>query len=126
MGSNMLSEYLPNNNISMLDVLKELQIRITTMVEKSKVSKEEFIKAFEDFIFIRDTFWHIKSNFIREGTLRAGIILVIKKISPLLTMITILSESVSENDVNPESIHLSLQKLSYDFSTIMEEFESKM
>ena len=123
----MLTEYLPNGNISMLDMLHELQIRISKMVEVSRPDKEndEFENTFEDFIFIRDNFWHIKSKFIRTGTLRGGGILVIKKISPILTMITILSEAFQEKQLEMRSIHLSLQKLSHDFIAIVEEFESK-
>lgn len=121
----MLTEYLPNDTVALLDVILELQIRISKMVDIAKQSREkDFLSAFEDFIFIRDTFWQTKSNFIRDGTLRAGIILLIKKISPILTTITILSESVQEREIEIDSIFQSLQKLLQDFNLIVDEVKS--
>ena len=120
----MFSQHEPNGNISMADALSEIKVRIMVLIDVSSANPEivEFSKAFEDFLFARDIFWKLKSDYIRDGKLSPGSVILIKKVSPILTMTTVIGEAVLEGAIDVSSIHLSIKRLLENLENIQTEF----
>ncbi|MHA1713165.1 MAG: hypothetical protein ACTSW4_03860, partial [Candidatus Ranarchaeia archaeon] len=78
----------------------------------------------KDFIFSRDIFWKIESEYIREHASRPGSVAIIKRVSPVLTMATVIGEAILESDMDLDlkKARAKFRKLSKELDEIIADF----